>query len=285
MILSKAVERSVLLLAQAGIERPHYDACWIIGAITNVQPDALEKNKTRVLRQEELDCIDTAIKMRAECKSISRIFGMKLFYGTRVLVEDGVFEPVGDTEHMVRNILSSIPKRIENLKILDLCTGCGNILIALLGQLKNAEGLGIDCNPKAVDLAKRNAALNGLDARARFFQGDLGREVSEQFDIIVANCPFAREPEIPRLPPDTLRYEPYDSLAGGDDGLRFFRLIAEDLRRIARPNAKGFFQVVPGNVNEAYAVFEKAGHQRIKILYDKNKQCSCLMVNVDNPAA
>jgi release factor glutamine methyltransferase len=146
-------------------------------------------------------------------------------------------DPRPDTETVVTAVLRSIPDRGAPFRFLDLGTGTGCLLLALLSEFPAATGFGVDVAAGAAVTARRNAAVLGLAHRAHFFVGDWGAAISGVFDIITSNPPYIASDAFADLPREVARYDPRGALDGGPDGLGCYRLLAAELPRLMGPGS------------------------------------------------
>ena len=132
--------------------------------------------------------------------------------------------PRPDSETVVETALALTPDR-ANMRILDLGTGSGCLLVALLHERPQATGVGVDRSPGALATARRNAARNGVGDRAAFVASAWGSALSTRFDLIVSNPPYIPARDIAALAPEVQEHDPTGALDGGEDGLAAYRLI------------------------------------------------------------
>ena len=160
-------------------------------------------------------------------------------------------DPRPETETVVEAVLRRCPDRRAPLRFLDLGTGTGCLLLALLSEFPEASGVGIDIVEGAVRTAMGNAAALDFANRAVFFVSDWGAAISGRFDAIVANPPYIATEDLALLPREVACHDPWRALDGGEDGLRAYRAIAADLPRLLVAN--GIFVTEIG-VRQADAV-------------------------------
>ncbi len=196
------------------------------------------------LIQEELDAFRPLVQQRAKGYSVASITGEKDFMGLTFAVNDKVLIPRPDTETLVEYILNIYPKD-SNLRILDVCTGPGTILLSLLHYLPSSSGVGVDISADALSLAKQNAESFGQGNRIRFMESDMFSALAgeqEQFDLIVSNPPYIRTGDAKMLTQDVLN-EPHIALFGGVDGLDFYRILAEGCSDYLKAKGRIVFEV------------------------------------------
>jgi release factor glutamine methyltransferase len=194
-------------------------------------------------------------RRRAAGEPVARIVGMKEFYGITLALSPDTLVPRPDTETLVDAALSEI-KRDEPVNILDLGTGSGAILLALLSELPRGVGVGIDNSAGAIFTASGNAKRLGFQDRANFVVGDWTKGLAGAFDIVVANPPYIATGEIASLPVEVRDFDPHLSLDGGADGHDAYRIIIGDLSRVLARDGAAFLEVGFG---QAAAVIHLAG--------------------------
>lgn len=178
-------------------------------------------------RFKDKDEFEKAASLLQNGTPLGYILGEWYFYGLTFRLNEACLMPRPDTEHVVDKALALIPEEGE-FNILDLCTGCGCILISILKNRSFAKGLGIDISNEALDAARENATLNEVDGRCSFIRSDIAKDSPPDFtpDIITANPPYIKSGEIDSLQ-GAVRREPRAALDGGADGLDFYRVIKE----------------------------------------------------------
>lgn len=172
--------------------------------------------------------LTTFSKRRLRGESVARIIGMREFWGLPFQLSPDTLEPRPDTEFVVETALNCVKDRQAPLRILDLGTGTGCILISLLHELPNATGIGVDICPGAVAVASRNSMLNNVANRAEFIVSDWTSAVDGTFDLIVSNPPYIRSDVIHTLDTEVRYFDPLRALDGGKDGLDAYRRILKD---------------------------------------------------------
>ncbi|HET9574645.1 MAG TPA: peptide chain release factor N(5)-glutamine methyltransferase, partial [Methyloceanibacter sp.] len=190
------------------------------------------------LQPEAAARLEALVRRRVSREPISRITGTREFYGRSFLVDESALDPRPDTETLIEAALALIDKTgrwEEPLRLLDLGTGTGCILLTLLDELPKARGLGTDLSPAALRLAEANARRLGVADRASFLASDWLDAIHGEFDLIVSNPPYIASGEIKRLAPEVAHHDPYLALDGGADGLEAYRRIAAGAARLLAP--------------------------------------------------
>jgi release factor glutamine methyltransferase len=248
--------------AAAGIDGPERDARLLAGLACGLDGARLTLEAKRVLTDAESARLDGFRARRLAREPVSRIAGQREFWGLSFLIDAATLDPRPDSETVVEAALAIL--RAEGLtdapiRLLDVGTGSGCLLIALLSELPRAAGVGVDASEDALRVARENAARLGLSARARFIRSDWLRGVEGSFCLIVSNPPYVESAAIPRLAPEVRDHDPIASLDGGPDGLEAYRRIAPQLRQVAPPGAWAVFECGAGQAERVRAMLDAAG--------------------------
>lgn len=227
--LGAAVAAMARQFREAGIETPGLDArrlaAWAIGD----GGTALLREPERSLDTSEQARIAGAVIRRLAHEPVSRIVGQRSFHGLDLEIGPATLDPRPETETLVEGVLELVRTgRVPGgtaPRILDLGTGSGAILLALLQGLPEASGLGVDISSDALAVAGRNAERLGLASRAEFRQSHWYAGIDGQFDLVVSNPPYIERAAIADLDPEVARFDPAAALDGGDDGLDAYRAI------------------------------------------------------------
>jgi len=195
---------------------------------------------------------------RREGEPVARILCEKEFYGLPFRLSAETLVPRPDTETVVDAVVTD-HRRDAPISILDLGTGTGAILIALLRELPRANGLGIDKAENAVATARGNAERNGVAERATFSVGDWTANLAGRFDVVVANPPYIPSAEIPLLPVEVRNHDPHIALDGGEDGLSAVRAIVSDLARVLAEGGGAYVEIGLGQAAEVGHIAANSG--------------------------
>ena len=250
------------MLRQAGIESPDTDARLLIGHALGLDRTALMTNGDRPLHADEIATIDALAARRLRHEPASRILGRKEFWSLPLDVSDAVLVPRPDTETVVEAALDYIERenlRLASLRLLDIGTGSGALLLALLTELRNAEGVATDISPAAIDVARGNAERLGLSPRCTFVVCDIAAGVTGLFDLIVSNPPYIAHVDIGTLEPEVRDYDPVLALDGGIDGLDAYRAIASQAIHLLAPGGRLIVELGAGQERAVRDLFTRAG--------------------------
>jgi release factor glutamine methyltransferase len=220
-------------LRAAGIESPELDARILIGHALRLDHAGLAAAEKQEVSDPAALQVEALAKRRLAHEPVARILGEKEFWGLSFIVTPAVLVPRPETETVVEAALSLVD-RAAPLRIVDLGTGSGAILLALLSELPRARGVGIDIAADALDVAQRNALRLGLAERGEFIACDFAA-TNGTFDLVVSNPPYIASADIAALAPDVSEHDPHRALDGGADGLAAYRTIAAIAPRLLVP--------------------------------------------------
>jgi release factor glutamine methyltransferase len=219
LTIGRAVNELTSQFTQAGLDTPRLDARILIGHVAKLTPSLLFARATETLTAAQAAEIETLGRRRLAHEPVSRILGRREFWGLDFELNEATLDPRPDTETVVSAALALKDALPPKPQVLDLGTGTGCILIAILSELPGARGVGIDRDARALAAARANADRLGVGARVAFRQGDWCAGVSETFDLIVSNPPYIGERERPDLDAEVARFDPPGALFAGTEGL------------------------------------------------------------------
>jgi release factor glutamine methyltransferase len=264
-------------LAAAGIEGARGEAWLLLAAACARARAELVAAGEVALSPEQGRRLDALVARRAGREPLAYILGEKEFWSLPFCVGPGVLVPRPDSETVVEAALARIPDRRAPLRLLDLGTGSGCLLLALLSELPQATGLGVDASEAALGIAAENARHLGLAPRARFARGDWGRGIEEHFNLIVANPPYIAQPAFPHLMPEVRDHEPPGALLAGPDGLAAYRALAPDLARLLAPSGFACLELGQGQAPAVAAMVAAAGLETVEVRADLAGTGRCLV--------
>jgi release factor glutamine methyltransferase len=218
----------------AGIEAADLDARALVRAALGLDLTGLIRSATRPLAPAEADRLEGFARRRLAGEPVARIVGESEFWGLPLQLSAATLVPRADTETVVERALEALraPHSSDGLRILDIATGSGAILLALLSELPDAFGVGTDISADALLAARGNAAALGLAPRTAFVACDYAAALSGKFDLIVSNPPYVRSSDIAGLPREVRDHDPHLALDGGSDGLDAYRALIPETGRL-----------------------------------------------------
>ena len=266
----------------AGLDSPELDARVLTGQALGLDHAGLAAAPGRALDDEQVRALDGLAARRLAGEPVARLTGVKEFWGLPLRVSAATLVPRPETETIVEAALAAIDAggpRQRALRIADLGTGSGALLLALLSELPNAFGVATDISVAALHTARDNARQLKLDARARFVACDFGAALAGGCDLVVVNPPYIATGDIAGLPPE-VRHDPRLALDGGADGLACYRSIAADAQRLIAPAGHIVLELGIGLLDEVVAMFRASGLETMPAQPDLSGIARALPVRV-----
>lgn len=245
----------------ARLDSPELDARLLIAHALGRDHATLLAEADRRLATDEKEAIASLAARRLQHEPVARILGIKEFWSLPLRVSEATLVPRPETETVVEAALTAVDRdgaRMRTLRIADLGTGTGALLLALLTELPNATGIGTDVSEDALNTAWGNAESLGLAARAQFMCCDFSTALPERFDLVVSNPPYVKSEHIATLPPE-VRRDPRRALDGGKDGLDCYRDIAGQAGRLLKPGGHLVVELGAGQEAPVAALLRAAG--------------------------
>ncbi len=253
----------------SGIDNPSLDVRLLVQHALGLNHAQMLSQSERILTTEEIAAIEPLTARRLRREPVARILGEREFWSLPFGLNEATLEPRPDSETLVEAVLRQLDdRRGENLSILDLGTGTGCLLLALLSECQKAKGLGIDIAPRAIEQAKTNAKNLGLNSRAEFRAGNWLCGIDGKFDVIVSNPPYIAHDEIETLQPEVRDYDPRMALDGGGDGLDVYRSLIPCLGNVLKSKGIVAFEVGQGQAASVSAQLREAGFGNIEMVRD-----------------
>ena len=258
-----ALRRAIPRLQEAGIEDGARDARVLLAHALGIGHDRLTLKLPDEMTGPQEALYDQALVARLARQPVAQITGRRLFWGQSFRVTRDVLDPRPETETLVAEAL-----RAPFLKVLDLGTGTGCVLLSCLKGMPMARGLGTDISDAALQVAVGNTRDLGLETRARFRKSDWFANVTGAYDLIVSNPPYIAAEEMPGLAPEVRDWEPYQALSPGGDGLDAYRAIALGAGARLMPGGRLLVEIGPTQGAVVAALFRHAGLEGIRLLPD-----------------
>ena len=261
-----SIADTVQLVAKAlrlsQIDSPDTDARLLVGHVLHLDRAQLIAHSDRIIEAREANLIHALTARRLQREPVARIFRRKEFWSLTLHVAPAVLVPRPETETVIEAALDCALRdalHTEKLRILDIGTGSGALLLALLSELPDATGVGTDLSEAALRVARANAASNGLSDRCIFVACDIAAGVQGPFDLIVSNPPYVARGDLASLAPEVRDYDPTCALDGGLDGLDAYRAIAALADPLLAPGGRLIVELGVSQEPAVRALFTKAG--------------------------
>ena len=246
------------------IETPELDARILIGAALELDLTGMTVNASRILTTAEADQIVSHAQRRLLGEPVARILGRKEFWGLDLTLSAATLIPRPDTETLVEAALDLLPANEampdnRQRRFVDIGTGSGAVLLALLSEWPDVYGVGTDIDLAALRTARANARGLGLADRAAFIAGDYTAALRGPFDLIVSNPPYIASADIETLANEVRDHDPRRALDGGVDGLDAYRTLSVEAVRLLRPGAALAVEVGQGQADDVADLMSRAG--------------------------
>ncbi|MDY3658184.1 MAG: peptide chain release factor N(5)-glutamine methyltransferase [Lachnospiraceae bacterium] len=268
MTYRECYEQGCRTLQAAGIEEAALDARLLLEAVCGTdRNDLLVHGEQQVAPEAEEKYLNW-IRQRAEHIPLQQLTGEQGFMGLTFNVNEHVLIPRQDTEILVEEVLKELH---DGMRVLDMCTGSGCILLSLLHYSNDCEGLGVDLSAEALEVAGRNVlkVLTPEKAEhAHFLQSDLFEKVEGKFEIIVSNPPYIASAEVEKLMPEVRDHEPRMALDGTEDGLYFYRRIIEEAGKHLVSSGMLFFEIGYDQGQAVSELMRTEGYCEVQVVQD-----------------
>ena len=268
MTYRECYEQGCRTLQAAGIEEAALDARLLLETVCGTDRNDLLVHGEQTVAPEAEEKYLNWIRQRAEHIPLQQLTGEQGFMGLTFAVNEHVLIPRQDTEILVEEVLKELHDR---MRILDMCTGSGCILLSLLHYSNDCEGLGVDLSAEALEVAGRNVlkVLTPEKAEhAHFLQSDLFEKVEGKFEIIVSNPPYIASAKVDKLMPEVRDHEPRMALDGTEDGLHFYRRIIKEAGKHLVNSGMLFFEIGYDQGQAVSELMRAGGYREVQVVQD-----------------
>ena len=262
-------------LKQKKIVSFRLDSELLLSKILNKKREEVLINLEQEICQKNLFRYKELIIRRSQNEPIAYILKEKDFWSKSFFVNRDTLIPRPETELMVEKLIEIYKNR--KISILDIGTGSGCILISLMGELKNSQGLGIDISQKALAIAKKNSEIHKTSNNIKFFNKSIDSKFNVKFDIIVSNPPYIQSSEIKNLSEDIKRYEPRIALDGGNDGLDLIKKIIYKTEYILKVKGRLALEIGNEQFKKVSEILIKKNFKIEHIIKDYKTNVRCII--------
>ncbi len=280
-VLQEIRKDAIAQLEAGGNDIARLDVDLLLSAALHISSLDIILEPKRPLKDYEEADFKGLLARRLAHEPISQILGRKDFWTHSFIVSRDCLTPRPDSETVIEAALKAIPDKNTSLKILDLGTGSGCLLLSLLSELPKAQGLGVDLSPKALAIAQKNAKNLKLTERCDFLFSNWADKIpqGDKFDIILCNPPYIAENEARDLALDVRNYEPHMALFAEDNGLLAYKQLAEVIPDILADEGHVFLEIGHVQGPEVRDIFEKVGACDLTIIPDLAGRDRCVAFN------
>lgn len=263
MTFREAMVLGEQILNKAGVLDAKNDTWLLLAMVCHIDHTFYYTHMDEDLSMDQMEEFRAVLAKRSERIPLQYITGEQEFMGLNFHVNSNVLVPRQDTEILVEYALRYA---MPGMKVLDMCTGSGCILISVLKNCNNLKGLGCDISKQALIVAKENARLNGVEAE--FERSNLFENVTERFDMILSNPPYIPSDIIPTLMPEVALFEPIEALDGKEDGLYFYRQIVDAAKDFLNPGGHLMFEISFDQGKDVSEMMTAAGFESVSVVKD-----------------
>ena len=264
-------------LAAAGIEDAGREARLLLAHAAGCQAALLAVDPARQIDADAAAAFESVLARRAAREPLAQITGLREFWSLDFRVTADVLIPRPDSETLLEAACALRPDRTAPLRVLDLGTGSGCLLLAALSEYPAATGIGVDVSAPALAVARANALRLGLAERARFVRADWDSGLAARFDLVLCNPPYIADGEVESLAPEVARFEPRLALCGGADGLAAYRALAPVLARRLAPAGLALVEAGAGQDSDIEDIFRKSGLAVPEVRRDLSGIARCIV--------
>lgn len=274
LTLKEALAKAVDKLQQMEVPDADIDAWYLLSYVTGLDRAAFFLHGEEPMAEPDMIRYRDLVTKRGERIPLQHLTGEQEFMGLDFHVNEHVLIPRQDTECLVERVLPYV----DGKRVLDVCTGSGCIAIAIAKLGKPFIVHGVDISEEALAVARQNATE--LNASVELFAGDLMTKIDGQYDVIVSNPPYIPPSVIEGLMPEVRLHEPMLALDGGQDGLEFYRRIAEQAVTRLAPNGRLFLEIGCEQAAAVAEILQKQGYREVQVFQDlagKDRIVQCIV--------
>jgi release factor glutamine methyltransferase len=287
MKISEALSFGRNALEKVGVSNSKLDSLVLLSYAISFSKEKIIFNPDIILEEQQQEVFINFIKRRSLYEPVSHIIGKREFYARDFIVSKDVLDPRPDSESLIELVLKNFSDKNKKLNILEIGCGSGCLIITLLKELKNAQGIAIDISKEALEISRKNAKLHEVSDRINFIFLDImsqsswnleieafsqkqicNSSIKEKFDLIISNPPYIESAEIDKLQPEVRIFEPKIALDGGLDGLDFYRRIAAESKIFLNENGKVIVEIGFGQSGRIKKIFLDNGFKFIESKFD-----------------
>jgi len=262
MKISEILAQAKDQLEKSGVSNSKLDSLILLTHALLVSKEHVIFNPDLELSQDQKKSFLSLVERRSAREPIAHIIGKREFYGRDFFVTKDVLDPRPDSESLIELVLKKFPKKNQKIRILEIGSGSGCLVITLLKELPIAQAIALDLSEKALKICKKNADFQEVQDRLQLIKSDVfsALKENEKFDLIISNPPYISSTEIEELHPEVKIYEPRMALDGGFDGLDFYRQIANQSQNFLAQNAKIILEIGFGQRADVEKIFNKENY-------------------------
>ena len=276
MNIQTLLSRGFAFLNSSSISSAKLDSEILLSKALNKSREYLILNSKENLKQDNIDLFNNFLERRKKNEPIAYIVKRKEFWKENFYIDQDVLIPRPDTEILVEEVLKLFYKD-SKLKILDIGTGSGCILLSILKERRNFLGTGIDVSKKALNVARFNTKLHQLSNRVKFFNSDVDKFLIGKYDLIVSNPPYIKNNDLRYLEKDVMNYEPRLALDGGKSGFSKISKVICRTSGLIKKNGKLVLEIGFDQKDKVIEILKKNRFYINKVVKDYRKKDRCII--------
>ena len=252
---------AAIRLKKVGVKTSLLDSRLLLQEVLKITYEELLVSAKRLITEEENTKYEEYLGRRLLREPISKILQRKDFWKYTFKTTEATLDPRPESETIIEAILAEYKDKNRELKILDLGTGTGCLVLTLLKEYPNAKGVGVDVSMEALKVAGENATTLEAADRVNFIKGNWISGIEDKFDIIVSNPPYIKTKQIDYLAEEVRLYDPAGALDGGEDGLECYKTLTENISKVMGSHARVFFEIGQWQENDVSKLILKNGFE------------------------
>ena len=276
MNIKTAINKAKYLLEKNNIKTPGLDCELLMSKVLKKSRSYILLNLDKNLKKKNLDNFERLIHERSKGKPIAYLLEKKDFWDYEFKVKEGILIPRPDTEIIVEQVLN-FTKNKSKLRILDIGTGSGCIILSILKERKNCKGTGVDISKKCIEMCKINSFNLNLMNRVKFFKSDIDNFKDAKYDLIISNPPYIKKIDLKCLEKDIIDFESKSSLYGGIDGLSEIRKIIKKSSELIKINGKLILEIAHDQKFNVKRLLKDRGFYVNKVFKDLANNDRCIV--------
>ena len=276
MNIQETLNSAVKILNQCNIKNPYLDSEILLSKTINKDRKYIILNSQEQLSKKSLKNFSNLIKRRKKGEPIAYLINKKEFWNHTFYIDCNVLIPRPDTEILVEETLKLFSKS-SKLRLLDIGTGSGCILLSILKERRNFLGIGIDISKNAIKVANFNAKLQQLSNRVKFYKSDVDKFLIGKYDIVLSNPPYIKKKDLKYLEKDVADYEPKTALDGGRDGFSEITKVISKVSKLVKKNGRFILEIGFDQKNKTVDILKKNSFYINKIVKDYGRNDRCII--------
>lgn len=280
MQLKTLLDAAISDLNDAHIPTALLDARLLLQHAANITQETVYLEPELIISKDVIAIYNQFIDRRVNHEPVAKIIGSKAFWSSDFIVNKYVLDPRPDSEVIIETAISLFPNKNDTIRVLDIGSGSGCLLLSILKEFPNATGIASDISSEALKVVKQNIELLELKDRAKCIQQNWADDLVEKFDLIVSNPPYIPSKDILNLEPDVKDYDPMLALDGGDDGLDPYRYLSKQISTLLKPEAYAILEFGCGQGESVKQIFMQQNYIINEMLFDLSSIERAIVVSI-----